>query len=107
MIDGLIPVIQAEAHVGESLHLVADTQVDWLASLEELYIYYRQGRRAEAFVPATIVAGEPTKIEGVVPHDENDLSCHCRLWAEGRGSGTPIIRFHGSTAVLRIRPRGG
>lgn len=106
-VQGLIPVIQKEAHVGETLHLRADTKVDWLASLTETYIHYKQGRRAAVALPATIVSGEPRKLEAVVPYTDNDLSCLCRLWATGRGPGTPVVRFHGATAILRIRPEGG
>jgi hypothetical protein len=106
-VQGLIPVIQDEAHVGESLHLVADTKVNWLASLTETYIHYKQGRRAAVGLAATIVSGEPSKLEAVVPYTNNDLSCMCRLWATGRGTGTPVVRFHGTVALLRIRPEGG
>lgn len=106
-VAALIPVIPEEAYVGETLHLVADTKVDFLASLDELRIGYRQGRRATAYLAATIVSGEPSKMEAVMPYTTNDLSCQCRLWAWGRGPGTPIIRFNGKPAILRILPEGG
>lgn len=96
-----IPVIPETAKVGETLELFAETFFAHLADLEELRIYFRQGRRAIDYRVAELVPGQPTQMTAVIESEDNDLACDARLWAYGRGSGTIRIRF-GKTAILRI-----